>query len=118
MTVNSKKSPARHSLLANLAFNIIIPTLILTKLSGDNYQLFGVDIALGTQWALIVALVFPLLYGIRDLVQSGTVNFFSVLGIFGVLVNGGSGCLKGIAGLSYLKKPPSRPLSGWWYWGH
>lgn len=95
MTVNSKKSPAKHSLFANLAFNIIIPTLILTKLSGDNYQLFGVNLALGAQWALVVALAFPLTYGIRDLVQSGKVNFFSVLGIFGVLVNGGVGLLEG-----------------------
>lgn len=94
MTTDTKKPPARHSLLSNLAFNIIIPTLILTKLSGDDYTLFGVNLALGIQWALIVALAFPLVYGIRDLIQSGKVNFFSVLGVLGVLINGGVGLLE------------------------
>lgn len=84
-TAPEKPAP-RHSLLGNLAFNIIIPTLILTKMSGDDW--------LGIQWALIVALAFPLIYGGRDLVQSGKVNFFSVLGIIGILLNGGVGLLE------------------------
>ncbi len=83
---NGKANPKRHSLLANLAFNIIIPTLILTKMSGDDW--------LGTQWALVIALAFPLLYGARDLIQSGKINIFSVLGVAGVLLNGGVALLE------------------------
>ena len=41
-----------ESLLLNLLCNIILPTLILTKLSGDDY--------LGIKLAIVVALAFPL----------------------------------------------------------
>lgn len=83
---SSKKQP---SMLANLAFNIILPTLILTKLSGDG-SIEG-EWGLGIKWALIVALSFPLIYGLNDLIQNGKVNFFSVLGLAGVLLNGSVG---------------------------
>ncbi|WP_193161081.1 VC0807 family protein [Microbulbifer hainanensis] len=76
----------RESLLANLALNIVIPTLILTKLSGDDW--------LGTKWAIVVALAFPLLYGVRDLARSGKVNFFSALGIVSILLTGGISLLE------------------------
>ncbi|UTW46059.1 MFS transporter [bacterium SCSIO 12696] len=104
--------PARHSLLANLAFNILIPTLILTKLSGENYELLGINLALGTRWALVVALAFPLIYGARDLAQSGKVNIFSVLGIFSVLVNGGVGLLEGDRHIIIIKEAAIPALIG------
>ncbi|MBB3060209.1 VC0807 family protein [Microbulbifer rhizosphaerae] len=78
--------PKKESLLANLLINIVIPTLILTKLSGDNW--------LGTKWAIVVALAFPLLYGLHDLYRSGKVNFFSALGTISVLLTGGISLLK------------------------
>ncbi|WP_323844840.1 VC0807 family protein [Microbulbifer magnicolonia] len=78
--------PKKESLLANLLLNIVIPTLILTKLSGDDW--------LGTKWAIVVALAFPLLYGLRDLLQSGKVNFFSALGIISILLTGGISLLE------------------------
>lgn len=77
-TNNGHKS---ESLLINLAFNIIAPTLILTKLSGEDY--------LGTKLALVIALLFPLLYGARDFIGSGKVNLFSMLGFISVLLTGG-----------------------------
>ncbi|MFC6632232.1 VC0807 family protein [Microbulbifer taiwanensis] len=76
----------KESLLGNLLLNIVIPTLILTKLSGDDW--------LGTKWAIVVALAFPLLYGLRDLLQSGKVNFFSALGIISILLTGGISLLE------------------------
>jgi hypothetical protein len=92
MTQPDSTSQKKPSLLINLAFNIIIPTLILTKLSGDG----SVDGSwgLGIKWALIVALSFPLAYGLKDLIENGKVNFFSVLGMFGVLLNGSVGLLE------------------------
>ncbi|MCW8128062.1 VC0807 family protein [Microbulbifer halophilus] len=78
--------PKKESLLANLLLNIVIPTLILTKLSGDDW--------LGTKWAIVVALAFPLLYGARDLQRSGKVNFFSALGIISILLTGGISLLE------------------------
>ncbi|MDM3872106.1 VC0807 family protein [Porticoccus sp. W117] len=112
MNSPASKPPVRHSLLANLAFNILIPTLILTKLSGDKYELLGFNLALGIQWALIVALAFPLIYGGRDLLQSGKVNIFSVLGIFSVLVNGGVGLLEGDRHIIIIKEAAIPALIG------
>ena len=75
-------APAKQeSLLANLLINIIIPALILAKLSGDDW--------LGTKWAIVVALAFPLLYGLRDFLKTGRANFFSGLGIISILLTGG-----------------------------
>lgn len=78
--------PKKESLLANLLINIVVPTLVLTKLSGDDW--------LGTKWAIVVALAFPLLYGLRDLQRSGKVNFFSALGTISVLLTGGISLLE------------------------
>lgn len=80
------QQPGKESFLANLLLNIIIPTLILTKLSGDDW--------LGTKWAIVVAVAFPLIYGLRDLVRSGKVNFFSALGVISVLLTGGISLLE------------------------
>lgn len=70
-----------ESLLVNLLFNIVLPTVILTKLSGDDY--------LGTTNAILVALAFPIAYGIRDAVRTSKVNLFSVLGVFSIALTGG-----------------------------
>ncbi len=75
-----------RDLFINLLFNIIIPTLILTKLSSNEY--------LGVQTALITALSFPIGYGLKDLIQQRKVNFFSVLGIVNVGLTGGIGLLE------------------------
>ena len=83
---NTRQSPQKESLLANLLLNIVIPTLILTKLSGDNW--------LGTKWAIVVALAFPLGYGLRDLQRSGKINFFSALGIISILLTGSMSLLE------------------------
>ncbi len=81
-----EKKPKKESLLANLLFNILIPTLILMKLSGDEY--------LGTRWAIVVALAFPISYGLKDYVHTHKVNFFSALGVISVLLTGGISLLE------------------------
>lgn len=77
----SEKKPQQGGFFGNLIFNIIIPTLVLSYLSKPEY--------LGPQWGIVVALAFPIGYGIRDLVQSGKINPFSVLGIISVSLTGG-----------------------------
>jgi hypothetical protein len=77
----AKQPRQAENLLVNLLFNIIIPTLILTRLSGDNY--------LGTTNAILVALAFPFGYGLRDLYRRGKVNLFSALGVLSVALTGG-----------------------------
>lgn len=74
------------SLLANLAFNIVIPVLILSKFSGETH--------LGPVWGLVVALAFPIAFGIYELVQSGKMNFLSIVGIISVLLTGGMSLLQ------------------------
>ncbi|MDA9983781.1 type IV secretion system protein [Porticoccaceae bacterium] len=76
-----KESPKKESLLLNLAFNIAIPTLVLTKLSGEDY--------LGIKLAIIVALSFPIIYGVRDFFVRSKINFFSALGVVSVALTGG-----------------------------
>lgn len=85
--------PAKKSsgALSNLLVNIVIPTLVLTKLSKDEY--------LGPMYGLIVALAFPVLFGLRDyfFVQKGQThkpNLFSLIGIVSILLTGGMSLLK------------------------
>ncbi len=72
--------------LANLAFNIIIPVVILTRMSGED--------SLGPTWAVVIGLAFPLGYGFWDLRQSGKINPFSILGVLSVLLTGGISLLE------------------------
>lgn len=73
-------------MLPNLVFNIIIPTLILTKFSSEDM--------LGPTLGIIAALAFPIGYGLWDLKQSGKVNALSVLGIISVFLTGGISLLQ------------------------
>ena len=81
-----KPQVKKESFLANILLNIIIPTLILTKLSGDQH--------LGTQLAVVIALAFPLLYGLRDFIRRRKINIFSALGFISILLTGGISLLK------------------------
>ncbi len=76
----------RESLWVNLLINIIIPTLILSKLSGDEH--------LGTRMALVVALAFPLVYGLKDFLVRQEFNGFSALGAVSILLTGGISLLE------------------------
>lgn len=78
--------PPKGSFLANLAFNIIIPVFVLSRLSGDD--------SLGPALSIVVALAFPIGYGLWDLKQSGKVNPFSILGIVSVILTGGISLLE------------------------
>jgi hypothetical protein len=73
-------APKRENLLLNLACNIAIPTIVLVQLSKDKW--------LGPQWGMIVALLFPLGYGIYDLVERKKANIFSIVGVLSVLLTG------------------------------
>src|SRR4051812_43520221 len=78
-----KTAPKKENMLINILMNIIIPTLILIKLSGDTF--LGHPWGLGPKWALIIALAFPIGYGIKDFLTYRKFNFFSALGIVSVL---------------------------------
>jgi hypothetical protein len=82
----SAKAPPRENLLLNLACNVAAPTLILSKFSKPEY--------LGPKTGLLVALAFPLAYGIFDLIRRRNFNFIAALGFVSTLATGGLGLLK------------------------
>ena len=82
----TNEAPKRENMLLNLVFNIAIPTLILIKFSDES--------GLGPQWGLIVALSFPIVYGIKDYFREHKINFFSALGVFNVMMTGGMSLLE------------------------
>ena len=67
----------------NLICNLIIPTIILTKFSSEN--------TLGSFYGLLIALSFPIIYGLSEFYFNRKINFFSVLGLISVLLTGGIG---------------------------
>lgn len=85
-TQQAPQKKTHGSLLANLALNIIVPTLILTKLSGEE--------DLGPQLAIIVALAFPIGYGLYDFAKTREANIFSILGVISIFLTGGISLLE------------------------
>jgi intracellular septation protein A len=81
-TTTTKKSNPLFEIL----FNVFIPSFILMKFSGDEH--------LGTAMALVVALLFPVLYGGMDLIRNKKFNFIAALGFVSVLLTGGIGLLE------------------------
>lgn len=88
----------------NIFLNVIIPALILTKLSDPQY--------LGQVWALIVALAFPILYGAYDYITRKKHNFFSALGLISVLLTGGIGLMELNKGWMVAKETAIPALMG------
>ena len=72
--------------MIDLLVSIVIPSFILMKLSGDD--------ALGATSALIVALAFPLGWGLFERIQYKKFNFIALLGLISVLLTGGIGLLQ------------------------
>lgn len=79
-------APKAENLLLNLVCNVALPAVLMAQLSKEN--------RLGPAWGLVVALAFPLGYGIYDFVVRRKTNLFSVLGFTGVLLSGVLGLLK------------------------
>ncbi len=77
---------AKSSPLLDLLVTIIVPSVILMKLSDPE--------SLGAVNALLLALAFPLSWGARSLLREHRVNLFAVLGLVSVLLTGGIGLLQ------------------------
>lgn len=80
-------TPARQeNLLLSFAFNLIIPILLLTK--GGDW--FGLE----ARVSLVIALAFPLGYGLSDAFRKRRFNPISALGFVSVLIKGSIGLLE------------------------
>lgn len=80
-TTTTKPSP-----LLELTVTLIIPSLILMKLSDPE--------DLGAVNALLAALAFPLTWGVRALLREKKLNLFAALGVVSILLTGGIGLLQ------------------------
>ena len=94
--------PKKENLLINLVCNIVVPTFVLMKLSGES--------RLGPVWGLMIALAFPVGYGIYDYLQRRRANFISLVGFTSVLLTGGLGLLK-VGGFWFAVKDAAMPLA-------
>lgn len=70
----------------DLIISLLIPTFILMKQSGPD--------DLGPTNALIIALAFPISWGLYQLFRFRHFNFIALLGLISVLLTGGIGLLK------------------------
>lgn len=85
MTDATASKPATNPLI-ELLITLIIPSLILMKLSGPE--------DLGVVNALLLALAFPLFWGARDFLARRKLNLFAALGLVSILLTGGIGLLQ------------------------
>ncbi len=76
----SDPRPPRENLLLNLAFNVAIPSVLLSTMSKPE--------RLGPVWGLVVALAFPIAYGIADFARRRQANFISIIGFLSILLTG------------------------------
>ena len=72
--------------MIDLLVSILIPSVILMKLSGEEN--------LGASQALMLALAFPLGWGLFELIRYRKFNFIALLGMVSVFLTGGIGLMK------------------------
>lgn len=82
--MNTAPKQKSNSML-DLVLSIILPSIILMKFSSDDY--------LGASGGLVVALAFPLGWGLFDLIKNRKFNFIALLGLISILLTGGIGLL-------------------------
>jgi len=77
---------AKPNAWLELLLTLVIPSLILMQLSGPD--------SLGAVNALLLALAFPLGWGVRDFFLHRKFNLLAVLGLVSILLTGGIGLLQ------------------------
>lgn len=78
-------SPSKPNPLLEIGITVLLPAFILMKLSSPE--------RLGTVGALLLALSFPIGWGVLDGVRRRKLNWLSVLGVVSTLLTGGIGLL-------------------------
>lgn len=98
--MTDKTPPKPENLWLNLACNIVLPGLVLTKLSAPE--------RLGPVGALILGVSLPLGYGLYDLVTRRKWNVFSIVGLASVALTGTLGLLH-VGSLGFAVKEATVP---------
>jgi len=83
---DAKKKSNSNRIFVDLVVCMLIPTLILKKLSGDDM--------LGPNYALVAALSLPMLVGIWGFISERKIGFVPALGFISILLTGSIGILK------------------------
>jgi intracellular septation protein A len=81
----SPPGPKKPNPLLEIAVTIIVPAVVLMKFSGAD--------SLGPLRALLLALAFPLGWGLWDGIRRRKLNWIAVLGVVSTLLTGGIGLL-------------------------
>ncbi len=71
--------------MLDLLLSIILPSIILMKFSTDEH--------FGAAGGLLIALAFPLCWGLFELIKYRKFNFIAMLGLISILLTGGIGLL-------------------------
>lgn len=87
------------SVISNLAFSIAIPIFILNS----------TKLPFSPEAKLIIAILFPLLYGAYEWWRTKKHNFLALLGLINVVITGGFGLLQ-LGGIWFSIKEASFPL--------
>lgn len=72
--------------MLNLLINVVIPTLIMTRLSDED--------RLGGLGAMLLALAFPFCFGVYNMIKERKIGWIPVLGIVSIMLSGGFNLLK------------------------
>jgi hypothetical protein len=97
-------SGAEPNPLLQIAITIIVPAFVLMKLSSED--------RLGIVGALVLALAFPIGWGLWDAFRRRKLNWLAVLGVVSTLLTGGIGLLKLDAGWLAVKEAAVPGLIG------
>lgn len=97
MTIKTP-SPQKENPLISVLFSVVLPVMVLNKLSGQDAFI-----------ALVVALAFPAGYGVYSFVREGKLSFISLLGILNTLFTGGFALMK-LEGIWFAVKEAAFPL--------
>lgn len=94
----SKPAAKEENPLVNIIVNVLLPTIILSKLSKEGEEIYQ----LGPSWAMVVALALPLAYGAWHWVKHKNLNVFSCVGLGAIL-------LTGLITIYLWKSPEAKP---------
>lgn len=105
-TVASTPPPAapaekQENLLLNLVFSIVLPSVLLVQLSKPG--------RLSPMWGLVIALAFPVAWGVYDLATRRKWSFFNIVGVISVVLTGVLGLYQ-VAAIWIAVKEAAIPL--------
>ena len=82
--ITSNAAPPQENPFANIIINVLAPVLILSYLSKEGDELWHI----GPMWAMFVALIIPIGYGLWHYFKFRQMNVFSLVGLFSVILTG------------------------------